>query len=127
MVIKTIVNPATNRSIDVYAWPIAPREIVDKLRTKEIKSARELSWRLLNDKEAGMEIEEDLEAPGDSSETSFALNIVENALDWTLGLAVLRFLRIFAAEKKLPHPFEVACSRSGDVFIITGSGRVLKM
>jgi hypothetical protein len=129
MTVKTIVDPGTNQSVDVYSWPIAPRDILRKLRKKEIKGARDLSWELFNDEESHWALEEDMEAPGDSSETSFSLNIVENGLDWTLGLAVLQFIQAFVAEKKLPLPFEVACScsGSGDVFIVTKSGKVLKM
>ncbi len=127
MIIKTIVNPETNQSIEVYSWSIILRDILKKLHEKEIKGARAISWALLSDEESQAHLEEDLEAPGDSSETSFALNIVENALDWRLGMAVLGFIKGFVAKKRLPLPFEVSCSNHGDVFIITKSGKVLKM
>ncbi len=127
MTVKTIVDPGSNQSIEVYSWPITPREILKKLREKEIKGPRDISWALLSDEESQVELEEDLEAPGDSSETSLSLNIIENALDWKLGLAVLGFIRASVAEKKLPLPFEVSCSNRGDVYIVTNSGKVLKM
>jgi hypothetical protein len=127
MVIKTIVNPETNHSIEVYSWSIIPRDILKKLREKEIKGPRGISWALLSDEESQEQIEEDVEAPGDSSETSFALLIVEHALDWRLGWAVLEFINAALAKKKLPLPFDVSCSNHGDVFIITKRGNVLKM
>ncbi len=127
MIIKTIINPETNQSIEVFSWLIIPRDILRKLREKEIKGARGISWALLSDEDSQAHLEEDLEAPGDSSQTSFALLIVAHALDWRLGCAVLEFIYAFLGKKRLPLPFEVSFSNHGDVFIIRKNGKVLKM
>lgn len=125
MPIMTITNPKTGRSNTVRAWNIDPKQVLADLRSGRTKSAKDLSWRLLSEKESADDIEESVEAPGDCARTNYALGIFEYALDWALGLVVLNFIRSAVRVKKLPKPFKVAANRKGDVFIITNSGRVL--
>ncbi len=117
----TIVNPKSGRNVRVRAWDVEPRAILRKFSAGEFKDARDLSWALLSEDAsiAALECED-----GDSNETNFALSVFENALDWTLGLAAVRFMRC-APKGKIVKPFRVACARSGDVFVITASGQVI--
>lgn len=120
---KTIINPQTNRQNKVNCWNINPREVLRLMREGKIKTARDLSWMLLNDDDT-IQLMEETDA-GDCQNNNFALNVFENALDWGLGIKVLGFIRAFTQVKKMPKPFVVAANRKGDVFIITQSGQIL--
>ena len=119
----SIVNPKTGKSNKVRVWDITPREILASFKSGELKSAKDLSWKLLNEKQSVKLMEKQLE--GDQSSNNFALSVFENALDWMLGLKVVSFIDAFLKEKKLPKPFQVAVNKRGDVFIITASGRII--
>ena len=106
----------------VYAWEINPRETYNAFKNGKLKSAKDLSWALLNDDKSLQVM--DSQQYGDNAESNFALSVFENALDWTLGMVVVRFLEVFTSQKKLPKPFRVFCTRKGDVFIKTNSGRI---
>lgn len=123
MRVTTITNPKTGRQIKVKAWRVEPREVLAKFEAGEYKDARDLSWALLSDRqtERAMAASE----YGDSQANNFALNVLENALDWGLGLKAITFIRqTVKGYKKMPKPFEVAAARNGDVFIVTQSGAV---
>ena len=112
----------TNRRNQVRAWPVNPRAVMAKLKSGEWQSAKDISFALLDDDESIQEMQN--EEYGDSAQSNFALNIFENALDWTLGLAVINMLKACAAKGKWPKPFSVAVNRAGDVFIIGASEKV---
>jgi len=116
----TIVNPTTRRGITVSSWYIQPRAMLDEL--KRGTSLRDISLQLLSEPES---IERVHEEDGDSAHNNWALNIFENALDWGLGLAAFSLIRdTIKAYKRLPKPFRVAASRSGDIFLLLPSGHV---
>jgi hypothetical protein len=119
----TIQNPKTGRQLRIRAWQIEPRDVLAKFRAKQWKSAKDISWHLLSHQDSVEEMRET--DAGDCARNNWSLSIVENALDWTLGLSVLNFIRGAVKQGKLPKPFHVGCSRSGDVFIVTSSGRVI--
>jgi hypothetical protein len=119
----SIINPNTGKSNKVRVWNIEPRQILAGFKSGEFKSAKDLSWKLLNEKESVKLMEKQLD--GDASERNFGLSVFENALDWMLGLKVVTFIEAFLKEKKLPKPFQVAVNKKGDVFIITASGRIV--
>lgn len=120
----TIINPKTNRSNKAVAWKIEPRKIVDDLKAGKIKSAKDISWSLLNDDQS-YELMEETQY-GDSNRNNFALSVFENALDWGLGITVLNYITsVVKQHKAMPKPFEVIANRSGDVFIRTFSGKVI--
>jgi hypothetical protein len=118
--IERFVNPRTARENKVRLFRVAPREIVRRVRTKELLTARDISFFVMSQESIDEGDEE-----GDSTETNFALSVFENALDWTIGLAVLEYLRQARSGRKLPKPFEVLVNRSGDVFLRTFSGKIL--
>lgn len=118
----TIQNPKTSRQIRVRAWDVDTKATLHKFATGEFETARDLSWALLNDDQAILAVEET--QYGDAAENNFGLSIFENALDWTLGLAAIRYMQS-APKGKRVKPFTVACSRKGDVYIITNSGQVV--
>lgn len=118
----TITNPKTNRCNQVRAWPIDPQAVAAKFTNGEWQSAKDVSAALLNDDGSIQEMQD--EEYGDCAATNFALSIFENALDWTLGIAVINMLKACAAKGKWPKPFSVAVNRAGDVFIIGASGKV---
>lgn len=117
-----IKSPKSNRTITVRAWDIDPRAVLASFKSGELKSARDLSWKLLNEK--GSVAAMGREMDGEAASSNFALSVFENALDWSLGLKVLAHIRGAVAVKRMPKPFKVAASRGGDVFIIGASGTV---
>lgn len=118
----TIDNPKTGRQNKVRSWDIEPRKVFAFFREDENRSARDLSFLLLGDDKAMSTMER--EAGGEDSRSNFALSMFENALDWRLGLAVVNYLKGFAVRGRMPKPFQVACNRGGDVFIIGASGKL---
>lgn len=121
MHIETIVNPTTNRPNRMRVWTIRGRSIIDALLSENPPTAKDVSWSLLSDDGAYQELVETQD--GDTSETNFALSIFEDALDWTLGLAVIGFIRDCVKEyKRYPRTFRVAVNHRGQVFILYRSG-----
>ena len=119
-----IISPKTNRPVSVRAWRIEPRDVLARFKSGEYKTAQDLSYALLNQSRSVMDMSEGLD--GDSAQTNFALCVFDNALDWTLGLAVLNLIRACRKQhNRLPKPFRIAASRAGDVFLIAASGKVL--
>lgn len=120
---STIVNPKTGRENKVQVWNLTYEQIRDLMRAGKVKTAKDLSWILLSDKQAEEKIESELS--GDCADNNFGLRVFETGLDWGLGLKVLNFVRMCVNLRKKPKPFKVAANRKGDCFIITASGRIL--
>lgn len=116
MHIETVKNPVTGRDNRMKVWTIRGRTIVDALLSDNPPTAKDISWSLLSDDGC---YEEMLATEyGDTSESNFALSIFEDALDWTLGLAVIGFVRDCIQEwKKYPKTFDVLVNHKGQVFI----------
>lgn len=120
---SSIVNPKTGKQNQVKTWNIIPRTILDMMKAGTIKSAKDLSWLLLNDDESIQAMQDQMS--GDAAESNFALAVFEQALDYALGIHVLSYIRNAVKIGKLPKPFQVAVNRKGDVFIITASGQII--
>jgi len=73
-----IIRPDTKRKANLKTWKIEPRAILDFLKDKD-KSARDISWLLLNDDQSIQVIE--AQQYGDRAGNNFALAIFEQALD----------------------------------------------
>ena len=124
MYTKTITNPKTGRQCVVRCWEITPRAVLEKFKSKQWQTAKDVSYALLDD-DASIQTMR-AEDGGNRASNNFALSVFENALDWGLGLAVVRYIdSIIARYHKLPKPFEVVVNRAGDVFIVTATGRIL--
>ena len=122
MYTRTIKNPKTGRNNRVKAWDIDPQAVVAGVTAGAIKTAKDLSWSLLGDEKSYQTmIDTD---HGDGQDSNWALNIFENALDWALGMRVLRFIEACRKLKRMPNPFTVVATRKGDVYIIGQSGRI---
>jgi len=120
MATKTIQNPKTSRQVKVRVWSIETKALMEDLKAGRIKTAKDLSWKLLSEHHSLSAMERS--QAGDSAANNFALNVLENALDWSLGMAVLNFIRDCRKQLNgVPKTFEVAASRSGDVFILAQS------
>ena len=118
---RQIVNPKTGRQVMVKVWRVNPSAIMEQMKAGTIKSAKDVSWMLLNDAESIQEMEDT--QYGDAASNNFALSVFENALDWSLGIAVLQAMRTYQKQYRcLPGPFSVAATRSGKVFLITDDG-----
>ncbi|RTL26934.1 MAG: hypothetical protein EKK55_06930, partial [Rhodocyclaceae bacterium] len=73
-------------------WEIAdPKATIRRFTSGELKSVKDLSWELLNER-AAIQAMERTEG-GESAETNFGLAVFEHALDWSLGLAVFNHIR----------------------------------
>lgn len=125
MIRLAITNPKTGRTCNLRAWRVDPKAITAKCREGVFKTAKDISWALLNDDESIQDMQ-DTEY-GDSSRNNSALRMFESALDWTLGLAVLNYIRAFTTQKKFPKSFHVGYNTSGDVFVVGASGNVYPM
>ena len=120
MYYTSIRNPKTGRANRVKAWHINPRAVLDEIKAGA--EARDISWRLLSDDQSIQELQE---TAYEEEGSNFGLSIFENALDWSLGLAVVRFIHAFLKYRKcLPAPFSVVATRKGDIFCVGKSGTV---
>jgi hypothetical protein len=120
MEISHILNPETGRMNQVKAWTVDTRRVFDELKSG--KSAHDLGWMLLSDPESLREMEES--QYGDCLENNFALNVFESALDWSLGLAILRTLQSYKDQfSKYPKSFRLAANTKGQVFLLGKSGK----
>lgn len=113
---SSIINPRTGRSNRVRAWDIDVKALWEQIKANQIQSARDVSVMLLNDDDSIQAMVD--EEYGDSAECNFALSVFENALDFTLGMAVLWFFQVCCKAGKLPGPFSVVATRKGDIFIV---------
>ena len=117
-----VMNPNTNKEIRVRGWHVVPKEVLAWV--KQGLTTKQISWKFLGDKEVEQDMRQ--EFYGDTAESNLALSVFENALDWSIGLSVLRIIRdTVKTYKKLPKPFEILVSRKGDVFARIPSGKVL--
>ena len=110
---ETMNITVKGRSVKVFAWTLNTMETASYLKTH---GARGLSWKLLSDKKATGKAQ--AEMGGEEASSNFALNILENALDWSLGLAAARFIRDALAVRKCPRSFRLAVTKKGDVFVV---------
>lgn len=114
---STITNPKTKRNVKVRVWTLKSQAIRDGFKDGTFKTAKDLSWALLNDKNSLQAMER--EEGGDSASNNYALSVLEGALDWGLGLAVVRLFKDFVdIKRRVPETFKLAATRKGDVFVI---------
>lgn len=95
---------------------VRPKELLDLL-----SDPQRLSWRLLGQVADIMAEEED----GEDAESNLALAVIEEALDWRIGLAVRGLIRsAWQQYRKIPKPFILEIDRrSGDIWAVMSSGR----
>ena len=120
-----ILNPETNREISVVSLgEVQPKEILVKLKAGA--GTKEISWMFLSNKSSEKAIAKSLN--GDSADNNFSLRIFEQALDWGIGISVLRVIRnTYKEYKKIPKPFGLFVSRKGYIFGKLQSGKVVKL
>lgn len=99
---------------------VRPKELIDLL-----PDAQRLSWHLLEQAADVMAEEEG----GEDAESNLALAVVEQALDWRIGLAVLGLIRsAWQQYRKVPKPFTLEIDRrSGDIWAVMSSGRRMRV
>jgi hypothetical protein len=110
---ETMNIEVKGRTVNAFTWTLDTKETVAYLKDH---SVRDLSWKMLSEKKAQAKAVREM--GGESATTNFALSILENALDWSLGLAAFRFIRDALAVKRCPRTFRVAVTNKGDVFIV---------
>lgn len=97
-----ILKEAHKMATKTLSLKVYPKEIWQELREGRIKDAKDISWKILNQKWDCIEESE----YGDSSRNNLGLKIFEEALDWTIGLHVAHFINAVVKQaKKLPKPF----------------------
>lgn len=112
------VNPKTGRAVTMRVWDVDTRKAIDLINSG---GAKALSWAMLSDDESLAAMDD--EQSGDSADSNFALNVFENALDWALGLKVIDFLQACKTQfGRYPKRASVACTHSGDVYIVLRNG-----
>ena len=110
---ETMNIEVKGRTVKAFTWTLDTKETVAYLKDHSVK---DLSWKMLSDKKAQAKAAREM--GGESATTNFALSILENALDWSLGIAALRFIRDALTVKRCPRTFRVAVTSKGDVFIV---------
>jgi hypothetical protein len=118
---ERIVNPTTGRQLRVRSWHIDPKPFL-AWTTAHQATARDISWKLLSERASVAEME--ATDGGDAAHSNFALHVFENALDWSLGLAVLQVFRACHARGKLPKPFDILTSQGGQIYWRGASGTI---
>jgi hypothetical protein len=115
-----LVNPETNRTVNVKVWEV---DIKTALTTCKTGSVKDLSWSLLEEKESIDAMEEE---NGDSASSNFALAVFEQALDWRLGLAIIDLLKSYQRKfGKIPSKVTIACDRKGRIYFISKTAKVI--
>jgi hypothetical protein len=97
---------------------VYPKEITEKIKSGEIKDARDVSWLILQQK---WECIQDTEH-GDSANNNLGLKILEEALDWRIGLLVLNLMGRVSKGKRL-KPFSLQIGKCGSLTGIFADGR----
>jgi hypothetical protein len=122
MYTTTITNPTTGRKNVIRVFPIATKEAVHIANEKGVKA---LSWELLDQPESLDAMA--AEMGGESARSNFALNVFESALDWGLGMTVVRYIKYYSQlyPGKQPKEVRAAVNRKGDVFIIDKNNRIV--
>jgi hypothetical protein len=101
---------------------VVPVDVFAFLKAKPGRSARDVSFFLL-DQVAG---EEDF-AEGESADDNLALRVIEEALDWSIGMKVLGLLQAYAKIGKRPKPFTLKVGRGGVMTATWPSGHTLNL
>jgi hypothetical protein len=101
-------------------WRVNPKEVVKWLMEKEERNAQSLSYHIVNDM-----TEEDAE--GECAKSNLALAIFERALDWRIGLAVIRLIDRCMAQKKMPKPFDLVYTRDDKLYAQFDSGKIIPL
>lgn len=120
MYTQTMINPKTNRNNTFKCWNVSWDGIMEMIKAG--KSAKEISFALLDDDESVMLMEETVD--GDSQNNNFALNVFENALDWGIGITIINFMKSLLKLHKKASQFTVMANKKGDVFIAC-KGRIV--
>lgn len=123
MYTDTIKNPKTGRTNKVYRWDVDTNRVGELLKANN-GDVRAISWALLNDDQSLNAME--AQQYNDSACNNFALSVFENALDWSLGLKVMSYLRWYRnARNTYPKIVRLACNRNGDVFVLNKTGEII--
>ncbi len=120
-----ILQTNTGRTRRLACWTITTEGVREAFKSGHCRTAKDLGWMLLSDKESTARLERDCTKGDDIPGGNFALRTFEQALDWTLGLAVTRFIDSLARVKKVARTFSVGVDRRGEAYIILSSGRTL--
>jgi hypothetical protein len=100
---------------------IYPKEITRGLREGTLKSARDISWHILEQKRECLE-----DDYGDCADNSLGLAILEQALDWRIGCAIIGILRSMP-KGKVPKPFKMHIRRGGKLSVTWDSGKTIDL
>lgn len=123
MTTMTLTNPKTNRKMTARLFDVDNKAMTAFLvENQGTVSARDMGLKILSDAKTQRAMARTM--GGESARTNLALNVLENALDWSLGLAVLKFrMDCRRAKKQVPEKFQVAASAKGDVFVVINNER----
>lgn len=124
MTYRTFTNNA-GRERRLACWTIKTADVKEAFASKRFKTAKDLGWSMLADKESTARLERDCTKGDDVPGGNFALRVFEQALDWSLGLAATRFITDLAKVRKVAPEFQVGVDRKGETYILLASGRVL--
>ena len=118
----TMLPPNTGKKLTVDTYRVVPRELLAWTRTRRNCTAKHISLYLLGQERSLRKAE--AQDGGDTRHNNYALRIFENALDWSLGLAVLKLLAAYPVGR-LPRPFTLGATRKGSILVQFPSGKII--
>lgn len=121
---ERIVHPISGKTVAVDTFPVVPKALLAWTKANKIRSAKDISWYLLGEQRSLAKAA--AQENGDARHNNYGLRILENALDWSLGLAVLRILAA-CPTGKLPKPFDLLATRSGAILVRYSSGHIKEL
>ena len=119
-----IIHPISGKTVAVDTFHVIPKTLLAWTKAHKISSAKDISWYLLNEERSLAKAT--AQDSGDARHNNYSLRILENALDWSLGLAVLRILAL-CQPGKIPKPFDLLATRSGAILVRYSSGRIKEL
>lgn len=123
---QRIQHPTTGKMVAVDSFPVAPREVLTLLKAYPGSTAKDIGLWLLGEARSAARMRQEMS--GEGRYDNYALRSFENALDWSLGIAVLRILQAYRDKyRRLPKPFELLATRPGAILARFSTGQVVEV
>jgi len=116
------------KQIKVTSWEVDTNALYAKMKeaydSGKPLSAQDISWLYLKDDQS-VQYMKDTES-GDRSDNNFAMRIFTKALDYTIGIVILDFIREYRRQhKKRINHFTLAVDNIGRAYILYGDEVIL--
>lgn len=101
----------------VTVWRLSWRGLIERARARKL-DAHSLGWEMLSHRRSMARARRT--DSGDCQRNNWGLNVLENALDWSLGLSAVRKMFALVEARKCPKSgaLNVYADRSGNVWTL---------